>query len=358
MSFQDVIRRSWREHRLVTVLAELTYRCNLDCFFCYNDLSRSGRPMATEDWHRFFEDLAEMNVFALILSGGEPLSHPDFLAIGRRARELGFVIRLKSNGHTLRGDLARRVREEVDPFKVEVSLHGARAGTHDRQTRIEGSFERLISNLRELRELGYRVQINSTLTRWNEHEIEAMYALADEIGYPLRVDPQITPRDDGDLEPLEIRPSRAGVERFLALASQRMTAGVEDETDDPARPAAVESDKHCGAGSGAIAVDPFGNVYPCVQWRRPVGSLHEYSIQEIWNGSVRLAEVRRDNQRVREVVSGREAGGGAGFCPGAAELQTGSVVGLYDRALVPDEKAQSDDSGREGRVLSLPVLNR
>src|SRR6185295_4685519 len=161
---------------------------NLDCFFCYNDLGAVGRPLSLEQYCDLFAELAGLGVLNLTLSGGEPLAHPDFLPLGARARELGFVVRVKSNGHALRGELARRLRDEVDPFLVEVSLHGASAATHDRQTRVPGSFERLLANLGELRALGLRVKINSTLTAWNEGEIEEMYALADRLGLPLQLD--------------------------------------------------------------------------------------------------------------------------------------------------------------------------
>ena len=49
--------------------------------------------------------------------------------------------------------------------------------------------------------------------------------------------------------------------------------------------AEVAGSKHCGAGSATVTVDPFGNVYPCVQWRRRVGNLHEQSIQTTWRQS-------------------------------------------------------------------------
>ena len=162
MSFDALVARSWNENRLFTVLLELTYRCNLDCFFCYNDLSLRGRALAFDDYDRLLRDLASMNVMSVTLSGGEPLAHPDFFRIGRLARELGFVVRVKTNGHAVRGELARRLRDEVDPFVVETSLHGATAATHDRQTRVAGSFDRLIENIREMLSLGLRVKVNSS----------------------------------------------------------------------------------------------------------------------------------------------------------------------------------------------------
>ncbi|MBV8203286.1 MAG: radical SAM protein, partial [Acidobacteria bacterium] len=221
MSFERLLLRTWRDNHLFSVLVELTYRCNLDCFFCYNDLGLRGRPLSLAQYYEFFAGLRDLEVLNLTLSGGEPLAHPDFLALGARARALGFVVRIKSNGHALRGAMARRIREEIDPFLIEVSLHGATAAVHDRQTREPGSFERLLANLREMRGLGLRVKLNSTMTAWNEQEIADMMALADSLELPLQIDPEVTPRDDGDREPQSISPSRAGVRRLFELLAAR-----------------------------------------------------------------------------------------------------------------------------------------
>ncbi|HTQ80765.1 MAG TPA: radical SAM protein, partial [Thermoanaerobaculia bacterium] len=300
MSFSQILAKTWRENLLFSVLLELTYRCNLDCFFCYNDLGLKGQPLSRADYFQLFEDLAGMQVLNLTFSGGEPLAHPDFLLLGRKARELGFVVRIKSNGHALRGELLRRLREEVDPFLVEVSLHGATPATHDRQTRVPGSFDRLLANIEEMRARGLRVKVNSTLTAWNEGEIEAMFDLVAQLGLPLQVDPEVSPRDDGSREPLAISPSREGVLRLFTLERARQAdVAPSAETSDPAEAPGISGipavargaddgtlpttvHKHCGAGSSGIAIDPYGNVYPCVQWRRPVGNLHRQRVADLW----------------------------------------------------------------------------
>lgn len=337
MGFEQVLRKAWRDNLLFSVLVELTYRCNLDCFFCYNDLGLRGEPLRTDQYFAFFEDLRDLQVLNLTLSGGEPLAHPDFLRLGAHARELGFVVRLKSNGHALRGEMARRIRDEVDPFLTEVSLHGATAATHDRQTRVPGSFDRLLANLREALGLGLRVKLNSTLTRWNERDVEGMLDLADQLGLPLQIDPEVTPRDDGDTEPLSIALSREGLEHLFAVQAARARSGagalsVAREGDEGTVPVPLE--KHCGAGSAGIAVDPYGNVYPCVQWRRPVGNLHHQSIRDIWTGSAGLREVRELTARAKEVV---DAQGSAGpllnFCPGLAATHTGDPLRVYPDAI-------------------------
>jgi AdoMet-dependent heme synthase len=371
MSLARVMARNWEENRLFSVLLELTYRCNLDCFFCYNDLGLAGTPLARGQWLDLLAELADLQVLNLTLSGGEPLASPDFFAIGARARELGFVVRIKSNGHALRGEIARRVRDEVDPFIVEVSLHGATAAVHDRQTHVPGSFERLLANLEELSRLGLRVKINSTLTAWNEDEIEGMLDLAEGLGLPLQIDPEVTPRDDGDTSPLAVTASRQGVLRLFAVQEERARAagggpeapavapGSKGLTvalggDEGATPVPVS--KHCGAGSSGIAVDPFGNVYPCVQWRKPLGSLHRQSLREIWGGSPALGEVRRTTEQAKRMVdSYGETGPLLNFCPGTAATRTGDPLEVYPSALERAALAEEAHGGA-GKKPLLPIL--
>jgi MoaA/NifB/PqqE/SkfB family radical SAM enzyme len=380
MSFEHLLLRTWRDNHLFSVLVELTYRCNLDCFFCYNDLGLRGLPLSVAQYYELFGELRDLQVLNLTLTGGEPLAHPDFLALGARARELGFVVRIKSNGHALRGTMARRIREEIDPFLIEVSLHGASAAVHDRQTREPGSFERLLVNLREMRSLGLRVKLNSTMTAWNEHEIEDMMALADELELPLQVDPEVTPRDDGDLEPKSISPSRAAVRRlFELLAARAAAARAQPEgqelpaptgaaaippvqamrlADDGLVPAAAA--KHCGAGSSGIAVDPYGNVYPCVQWRRPVGNLHERSIRDIWASSSGLAEVRALTVEAKKMVDGFGPEGRLlNFCPGNAAAWSGNALQVYPDAMRRMEIArQAQDAHAGEQEQGTPVARQ
>jgi AdoMet-dependent heme synthase len=350
--FGALVQRAWHENRLLSVLLELTYRCNLDCWFCYNDLGLGGAPMSTSEWLRLLDDLRDMGALNVTFSGGEPLAHPDFMQLGRHARELGFVVRVKSNGHALGADAARRLKADVDPFVVEVSLHGALARTHDRQTRVAGSFDRLLTNVAAMKAAGLRVQMNSTLTAWNEEEVEGMFAIADGLGAALRVDPEVTVRDDGDRGPLAITASRDGVLRLFEIQASR--AGAEsavgrdaDRSMGPADPG-----KHCGAGSSGIAVDPYGNVYPCVQWRHAVGNLHEASVAAIWGGSRELDAVRRITGEVARVVEGEEDGALMAFCPGNAAALTGSPLKIYPQAARRASLARES----ERRRVALRVL--
>lgn len=354
MSANKVIAKTWQQNILFSALIELTYRCNLDCFFCYNDLTLKGKSLSDEQYARFFADLARMQVMNLTFTGGEPLAHPSFLFLGKTARELGFVVRIKSNGHALRGKLAEEIRKEVDPFLVEVSLHGATAATHDRQTRVPGSFDRLMSNVPELLDMGYRIKLNGTLTRFNEQEIEGMFGIADRLGIILSLSPTVTPRDDGDTSPLSIAPSATAIKELYAYLDRRIPDGPSGGTCTGESGAPGPSGKkNCGAGAAGLAVDPFGNVYPCVQWRRPLGNLHDQPIGEIWSTSPTLGEIRRVNQEARARIEQLgDDGEGLSHCMGISEEKTGDPLAVDPQAA---EQARLLREVRRERTL-LPVI--
>jgi len=290
--YRTEILRKVREQRILhDVSLELTYACNLDCFFCYNDRDKLGKPLSLAQYERLLEDLARMQTLYLMLTGGEPMVHPHFFAIGRKARELGFVTRVRTNGHSLNRRMAERVRDELDPYVVEVSLHGATAEVHDRQTQVAGSFERLLGNLRAAGEAGLRLGIVTTPTAWNEHQIDDMVALCDGLGIPIRFQGPVGPRDNGDTAPLAIQPSAAAWERVTELVERR-------RAERDARPASpgtaappVEMERtpevqaSCSVGVAGVDIDPFGNVQACMHLQESAGSLHEQSIAEIWSDS-------------------------------------------------------------------------
>jgi MoaA/NifB/PqqE/SkfB family radical SAM enzyme len=196
----------------------------------------------------------------------------------------------------VRGEVARRLRDEVNPMEIEMSLHGATSATHDRQTRVAGSFERLVENIEGMRAIGLRASLVSTLTAWNADEVEAMYDLAERLGIRLRWQGPVSPRDNGDREPLRIQPSAAQWDRVQAVATARNGAPVSAECESAdaqqasadealARdPGGDEEPYHCGIGGGDILIDPFGNLYPCLHVRWSAGNLHEQTVKEIWAG--------------------------------------------------------------------------
>ncbi len=76
------------------LLAELTYRCPLQCLYCSNpiDYAKYQNELTTEDWIRVLREGRAMGATQLGFSGGEPLVRKDLVDLAREARQLGYPV--------------------------------------------------------------------------------------------------------------------------------------------------------------------------------------------------------------------------------------------------------------------------
>lgn len=297
---------------------ELTYRCNWRCVFCYNPRHHDRRGLSGAEWAAVLDDLRALGSLYVALTGGEPLTHPEFLAIARGARERAFALRILTNGALVTDALADEIAV-LRPLAVELSLHGATAETHDRATATPGSFDAMLRGLDRLLERGVGVVLKTPLTRLNEGEVEGMRRIAGERGVPWRLDPVLTPRDDGDSGPLAFRSSPESVERMFRDLKALGQLPQEER---------AAGGTNCGLGRTTIAVDPEGNVFPCLQWRRaPLGNVRETPLRAMWAGSEeRLAAAAVARAANDRMVEAGTALASFPFCPALALQRTGDPL--------------------------------
>ena len=67
----------------IAMLAELTNRCPLSCTYCSNpvEMTKLDRELDTETWARVFREASALGVLQLHLSGVEPASRRDLVAL-------------------------------------------------------------------------------------------------------------------------------------------------------------------------------------------------------------------------------------------------------------------------------------
>ena len=144
------------------VIWNLIRRCNLTCMHCYSLSADKNFPgeMTTHEIFQVMDDLKAFRVPVLILSGGEPLLHPDIFEISTRAKAMGFYVGLSTNGTLIDEDLIERVAA-VGYDYVGISIDGLRE-THDRFRRKQGSFDAALRGVRLCRERGLKVGLRFT----------------------------------------------------------------------------------------------------------------------------------------------------------------------------------------------------
>ena len=135
---------------LLSLNLELTNRCNLKCSFCPTGNGLMVRPRGHMDPEVFERALSNAGPleFVLLFQWGEPLLHPQFAELARRARDHGARTLVTTNGTLLD---RRRVDALLDAGldRVTVSVDGD-AETHERVRgvsleRTMGAVERLVA---------------------------------------------------------------------------------------------------------------------------------------------------------------------------------------------------------------------
>jgi radical SAM protein with 4Fe4S-binding SPASM domain len=287
--YRGIIDGAAQEHRLVAVTWELTYRCNTRCRHCYlvKPQGKAAREAARRELDLtqcvdVLDQLAELGVLSLTLTGGEIFLRPDCLDIVREARQRRFAVYLKTNGTLITPELADRIAE-LYVVQVDISLYGARPATHDGITQMPGSFERVVDAFGLLQERGVRVAARTLLMGANVHELEEMRRLVQDLGARFGYNPNLSVKDNGCESPLEYGLSDGA---FRELWSR------EPKVERPEWGEDRYSGPVCSAGLNRLCIGPDGDVYPCVQLRLAAGNLKEQPLADIWRDSSVLRQLR------------------------------------------------------------------
>jgi heme d1 biosynthesis radical SAM protein NirJ len=162
------------------VIWNLIRRCNLTCKHCYTTSTDINFPneLSTEEIYAVMDDLKAFKVPVLILSGGEPLLHPDIFSISRRAKDMGFYVALSTNGTKISADNIDEIAD-INYQYIGVSLDGIK-DTHDQFRRVKGSFDQALHGIHLCLEKGIKVGLRFTLTQDNHQDFPALLQLMDD----------------------------------------------------------------------------------------------------------------------------------------------------------------------------------
>jgi len=275
--------------RPYNLIAELTYRCPLQCPYCSNplDLSAHREALSADDWGRVFDDSAALGVVHVGLTGGEPSTRRDLEEILERAVAADLYTHLVTAGLPL--DPSRL--EELARLglrSVQVSIQDAAAETSDRIAGTK-SFEQKIAICEKTHELGIALTLNCVLHRHNLDSVPALLKLATR----LQADRLELANTQYHGWALRNRAARMPTREQLAEASQ----AVREAERSPGGPTVLfvlphyfaDRPKPCMGGRGRLAfvVDPTGLVLPCHEAGEIPGldfwNVTEKSIEECWS---------------------------------------------------------------------------
>jgi len=176
-------------HPLRYLFLEVTRRCNLRCRHCGSDCSRAPVPgeLSTAEWCGFIEGLAARTrprSILMVLTGGEPLCHPELSAILQTVRRCGFPWGMVTNGWSLDGETLGTLLS-LGLRSLTVSLDGLRP-SHDWLRGVAGSFDRALAACELLAEAGPPVwDVVTCAHPRNLEELPEVHALLARVGVPV-----------------------------------------------------------------------------------------------------------------------------------------------------------------------------
>jgi len=317
--FRHLLAKAARDRTPVDVSVEITHRCNYRCRHCYIPDLTAPDLMPTERILLLLEELAEMGTLFLTLTGGEPLVRRDWETIARRARQLGFMLTLLTNGALIDDQAADTLVELA--AGAEVSLHSMDPDTFDRITCSQGSFARTIRGIELLADRSVPVELKVPVTVLNRDHVPAVMEYAEGLGVPCRAFPKIVARKDGNLQPLQLRIPEPELVDFYAGPHSGCHI---DSTDAPDR---GHDGPLCAAAHRYANITAAGDIMACNILPGSAGNLRASGFREIWKGSAWLDRIREIRRSDLPVCSACNKLSYCGRCLAQAMVEDGDILG-------------------------------
>lgn len=263
---------------------ELTKYCPLRCLHCFNS-SGIQRPdeMNTSDAMMVIDKLADMGVRKVMLTGGEPTSRQDFIAILESAYSRFIGISIASNGYLVTEELAKSLIRFQDKIVVQISLDGSEKN-HNRIRGKKDSHAKAISAIKTLAQYGLKVTVATTFNSFNICDINDVTLTAKQLGakqisYGATFDVGRAKKNmlakDLDLELL--------LKKALNAKQQFSDSSFYVHANDIVDEGLKQKAHTCGRGTTQVCVRENGDVSPCLQFNFVYGNLVKQEIDEIFD---------------------------------------------------------------------------
>lgn len=349
------------------LLAELTYRCPLQCFYCSNpiDFARRREELETEAWLRVLAEARELGAVQLGLSGGEPLLRKDLDVIVREGKQLGYYTNLITSGMGMDEPRLSGLKD-AGLDHIQLSFQASDAELNDA---IGGarSFEHKRTLAKLIKAYDYPMVLNFVIHRGNIDSVDQILQMSEELGADYV---ELANTQYGGWATLNrdiLLPSREQLERAEAVANEfRERAGEGMRVFFVAADYFEDRPKACAGGWGNLfmQVTPDGTVLPCHGAQDLPGlsfpNVRDRGLRWVWEESPAFARFRGEDWMNEPCRSCPERSKDFGGCRCQAFALTGDPEnadpvcslsphhGLISKAI---DEAQATDTSR-----SLPIF--
>lgn len=284
------------DYQPLTCVWEVTMGCNMRCGHCGSSCTNPlPDELTTEEALDLCDQIADLGLRWVTLSGGEPLTRKDITELVKRLSGKGVAVNIITNGWLMEEDMAKSLKDS-GISTVAISIDGTRE-IHN-NIRREGAFEHAEHAFGILRGLGITRGAVTTVTKQNIHILrelkeELIRIGVDswqlQIGLPMG---NLKERPDWVLEPKQIQDIidfcyETAVERRIKIYPADCI-GYYSQKEMVTRHISFGKPflwDGCNAGVRSFGILHNGEILGCTSIRERdyiEGSIKERSLKSIW----------------------------------------------------------------------------
>lgn len=325
---------------------EITRACNLACVHCRASAITEVSPgeWTTQQAYGLIDDIVSFSEPVIILTGGEPLLRDDVFDIARYGSDKGLRMVMGTNGILITPQVAGKMKDSGIQ-RATVSLDGATRESHEDFRKVPGCFDLAIAGIKNLQVAGIGTQINTTITKRNLHDLDAMLDTVKDLGIDAWHIFLLVPTGRGkEIEADEIPPQEyenvlnwfydkkkevninlkaTCAPHYYRIMRQRAKEEGQKVTFETFGLDAVT--RGCLGGTGFCFISNIGEVYPCGYLPALAGNVMETSFKDVWYNSKVFNDLR-DMGKLKGKCGACEYRKVCGGCRARAYAQTGDYL--------------------------------
>ena len=318
---------------ITSVMLELTYRCSEKCIHCYNEgATRNDEEISTrgdreeltlDDYKQLIDDLYNQGLMKVCLTGGDPFSKSFAWELIDYLYKKDIAFDVFTNGQRIVADVERLAN--YYPRLIGLSIYSGIPEVHDYITRIKGSWERSMSVVRKLSELGVPMNLKCCVMRPNVKSYYMVADIAKTYGAVPQFEISLTDSIEGD----------KCVSKYLRMTPEQLEIVLRD--DNVALYVGEEAPNYggqlkqmnlnpCGAGDNSFCITPEGNLIPCCSFHTLFGNIKKQCVLKIIKESKELAYWRGLKLSEYEECGRYDHCAYCNLCPGNNFIENGTPL--------------------------------
>ena len=321
---------------------EITPLCNLSCKMCFVRLDKDkmdsmGKLMTAEQWKSTTEQTADLEVCAILITGGEPFTHPEFIDIYTNIMKLGFRVILFTNAVMLNDKIVETLKK-YPPHYLFITIYGSSEETYEKVCGNGKAYNSVINNIKILKDILKNIPINlrTTVVKDNIHDVIYLKKFAEQLQMKFSF-------GFGTFKPVrgaecyEIEKIRLSAEEIINLKKELLVSIKDERGEEKIK---IEEEKflryngqmlnitdevknlRCGAASVIYVITWDGKMLPCQNFSSPYTLPLDVGVKGAWNELKKIRNTIKTPDRCIRCKHRHYCG----TCPAKIQAESGTYI--------------------------------